>query len=89
MTSENKSWEMWNTKDLPNFNFPIENENEASNRKIADLLKTKNVDGVLVKLAFLKPGTTTATTTMELVKYEVKSLDRRTIRRELPKIFTC
>ena len=74
MTSKNKSWDMWITKDLPNYNFPLESD-EAVNRKMMELLKSKSLDGVTVKVAFLKPGTTTATTTMELVKYEVKSLD--------------
>lgn len=74
MTSKDKSWDLWITKDLPNYNFPIESD-AAVNRKMEELLKSKSLDGVTVKVAFLKPGTTTVTTTMELVKYEIKNLD--------------
>jgi hypothetical protein len=75
MTSDSSSWDMWVTKDLPAFNFPINNSNEAEDRKMRELLKSKSADGVPVKMAFLKPGTNTPTLTMELVKYENKTLD--------------
>lgn len=75
MTSDTTSWDMWVTKDLPAFNFPLERNNEAANRKIMELLKSKSADGVPVKIEFLKQGTKTQGITMELVKFESKTLD--------------
>jgi hypothetical protein len=75
MTSKNRSWEIWVTKDLPSFDFSLENNDEALNSKIKELLKNNNVSGVPVKMAFLKPGTSEVTMTMELTKYEAKDLD--------------
>lgn len=75
MKSDTTSWDMWVTKDLPYFDYPFDKSNEAANRKIMEMLKSKSADGVPVKIAFLKPGTSTATMTIELLKYESKDLD--------------
>jgi hypothetical protein len=75
MTADGKSWDMWYTKDLPSFSFPIGNIEGSGTQKMIDQLKSKGITGMMVKVAFLKPGTNTATMTMELIKYEPKTLD--------------
>ncbi|MBP6335524.1 MAG: DUF4412 domain-containing protein [Bacteroidia bacterium] len=70
MTSEGKSWDMWVTKDLPAFNFPLEKNDEVTNKKIMELLKKNDAEGMPVKLSFGSPGMV-----MELVKYEAKEVD--------------
>ncbi len=75
MTSDTNSWDMWVTKDLPAFDFPLQRDDEAANRKMMELLKSKSADGVPVKIEFKKPDSATPGITMELVKFESKSLD--------------
>ncbi|MBP9933780.1 MAG: DUF4412 domain-containing protein [Chitinophagaceae bacterium] len=75
MKLDTTSWDMWVTKDLPFIDYPFDKNDEAANKKIVALLKSKSADGVPVKIAFLKPGTTTQSMTIELVKYESKNLD--------------
>jgi hypothetical protein len=74
-TSNNKSWEMWCCKDLPAFSFPYDQEDAEANNKIIQSLKNKNIEGVPVKIVFLKPNSNVPTLTMELIKYEPKDLD--------------
>ncbi len=75
MTSDTTSWDMWVTKDLPQFDFPVQSGDEAANRKVLELLKSKSADGVPVKMVFFKPHTETPIMTMELVKYNNKDLE--------------
>jgi hypothetical protein len=75
MTSDTNSWDMWVTKDLPAFDFPLQKDDDVANRKMMELLKSKSADGVPVKIEFKKPNAITPGITMELVKFESKSLD--------------
>ncbi len=72
MTSNNNSWDMWLTKDIANFDFSP--NNDAVTSKMKTLMKSKSIEGFPVKMAFLKPGTTIVTMTMELIKYESTTL---------------
>ncbi|MFC3561877.1 DUF4412 domain-containing protein [Pedobacter jamesrossensis] len=75
MTSDGKSWDMWYTKDLPSISFPINGNSAASSEKLIAELKSKGITGMPVKIVFFKPGTSTAAITMQLTKYEPKTLD--------------
>lgn len=67
-----KSWESWFCKDLPSVDYPMDNNQDV--RKMANDYKAKGISGMMVKLVFNKPGTTTPTMTMLLTKYENKTL---------------
>ena len=75
MSNDSNSWDMWVTKDLPAFEFPLQKDDDVANHKIMELLKSNSAEGVPVKIVFLKPRTVIPTITMELVKYESKNLD--------------
>ncbi len=74
MTSQNKSFDAWYTKELPSLSLPFGDNDALSNQKAIALLKSKGITGMVIKTAFLKPGSTTSYLTMELVKYEQKTL---------------
>ena len=74
MTSDGKSWEMWYTKDLPSFNFPVSGNSELSSQKLINELKNKGISGMLVKVLFQMPGSKSQSVTMQLIKYEAKTL---------------
>lgn len=75
MSTDSSYWDMWVTKDLPYFDFRFQNDDEAANKKIMELMKSKSADGVPVKMVFFKAKTEIPAMTMELVKYETKDLD--------------
>lgn len=75
MISEGKSWDIWYTKDLPSINFPINGNNAMGSERLTAELKSKGVSGMPVKIAFLKPGTSSLSVTMLLAKYEPKTLN--------------
>ncbi|MES2650754.1 MAG: DUF4412 domain-containing protein [Bacteroidota bacterium] len=72
--SKDKSFDVWNTKDLPAFKLPIENGQTNLDKKLADELEKKGISGMVVKTVYFNPGTTTPKLTMELKKYETKPL---------------
>ena len=74
MTASGKSWDMWLSKDLPSINMPYNGNNAMANAKIIAEMKSKGLTGMAVKLVFFKPGTSTAMMTMNLTKYEAKTL---------------
>lgn len=73
MSADGKSWDSWFCKDLPAVNYPMDKEGLDYERMIIEM-KAKGISGMMVKISFNKPGTTTATMTMLLVKYEKKAL---------------
>lgn len=73
MTSDGKSWDVWFTKELPSFNFPISGNSEWGSQKVMNELKSKGITGMMAKVVFLTPGTKAKTMTMQLVKYENKT----------------
>ena len=75
MTSDGKSWDAWFSKDLPSINYPIGGNNELNNQKVINELKSKGVTGMLVKMVMQSPLANAKAITMELVKYESKTLD--------------
>ncbi|HTM97958.1 MAG TPA: DUF4412 domain-containing protein [Pedobacter sp.] len=75
MTSEGKSWDAWYTKDLPAFNFPISGNNQLTSLKVMNELKSKGITGILAKIVFQTPGANARTISMQLVKFENKTLD--------------
>lgn len=75
MTSDGKSWDVWYTKDLPSFNFPISGNSELGSQKVLNELKSKGITGMMVKIVFLTPGAKAKSITMQLVKYETKTLN--------------
>jgi len=75
MTSDGKSWDAWFTKELPSFNFPISGNSEWGSQKVMNELKSKGITGMMVKVVFLTPGAKTKSITMQLVKYETKTLN--------------
>jgi hypothetical protein len=75
MTSDGKSWDAWFTKDLPALNFPISGNNELSSQKVINELKSKGITGMMAKVVFQAPGAGTKAITMQLVKYETKTLN--------------
>ena len=74
MKSNDKSWDMWLCKNLPSINFSYDAADATNNSKIVDLLKSKNVKGLPVKVVFYKADGKTPTMTMLLTKYEAKEL---------------
>lgn len=74
ITSEGKSWDMWFTKELPAINLPVAANDEISNKRLLDQLKSKGITGMPVKVVFFKPNTTTIMMTMLLTKFEQKTL---------------
>ncbi len=74
MTSEGKSWDIWYTKELPSFNFPVSGNSELSSQKLINELKNKGISGMLAKVVFQIPGSKSQSVTMQLVKYESKTL---------------
>lgn len=75
MSSNGQSWDMWYTKDLPAISFPMSGQDAVATKKMIEQLKSKGITGMPVKIAFVKSGTTTATMTMLLSKFEQKTLD--------------
>jgi hypothetical protein len=75
MSSDGKSWDVWYTKDLPSFNFPMSGNSELSSQKVINDLKSKGISGMMVKMVFQIPGANAKAITMQLVKYEAKTLD--------------
>lgn len=75
MSANGKSWDMWYSKDLPAVNFPLTSSDAASSQKMLAQLKSKGITGMPVKVAFLKPNSTTAAVTMLLTKFEQKTLN--------------
>lgn len=76
MSSEGQSWDTWYTKDLPSINFPVNGNNAMGSEKLIAELKSKGVSGMPVKIAFLKPGTSTPSITMLLINYESKTVNQ-------------
>ena len=74
MTSEGKSWDIWYTKDLPMINFPVSGNNELSSQKLIQELKSKGITGMLAKVVFQIPESKSKTVTMQVVKFEDKTL---------------
>ncbi len=72
--SNDKSFDMWLTKDLPAFNLPIDNNLANIDKKLNDELESKGVSGMMVKTVYFNPGTATPKLTMNLIKYESKPL---------------
>ncbi|TCC94282.1 DUF4412 domain-containing protein [Pedobacter frigiditerrae] len=75
MTSDGKTWDAWFTKELPSFNFPISGNNELGSQKVMNELKSKGITGMMAKAVFLTPGGKSKAFTMQLVKYETKTLN--------------
>ncbi|RYG18031.1 MAG: DUF4412 domain-containing protein [Chitinophagaceae bacterium] len=73
--SNDKSYDMWCTKDLPMLNVSIENYQASINKKLADELAKKGVSGLMVKIVYFNTGTTVPKLIMELMKYETKPLN--------------
>jgi hypothetical protein len=75
MKSKGNAWDVWLCKDLPNIDFTYEKDDAATNNKIVELMKSKNLKGMPVKMVFYKTGTNTPAMTMLLTKYEARDLD--------------
>lgn len=75
MTVDGRSWDVWYAKELPSFNFPIGGSSEFSSQKVINELKSKGITGMMTKIVFQTPGAKTKSITMQLVKYEAKTLD--------------
>lgn len=75
MTADGKSWDVWYTKDLPSFNFPVSGNNLLGSQKVINDLKSKGITGMPAKIVFQTSGNNSKAITMELVKFESKTLD--------------
>lgn len=73
--NNNKSFDMWCTKDIPILNLGIVNNQANINKKLTEELEKKGISGMMVKMVYFQPGAITPKLTMELKKYETKPLN--------------
>ena len=72
--TEDKSYDMWFTKDLPPLHLPIENNQANIDKLLTDKLGLNGISGMMVKTVYFNPGTTVPKLTMQLMKHETKLL---------------